>query len=168
MADDGPKKAGAWLETCLRTVNFQTLQAEIGMRMLAAPRAESVPRDMLFPGWVPGSDTQQGHHPNHSGLHLLFHKANTQYEPPYRWGLMQRRVLCRPHQPLTTPLPPAGLSPLWGEQGRRKGLGCISVRHFPRPLPLRQERHRAAAGIAKHSPAPCLRLVFANVTRVQE
>lgn len=40
----GPKRAGAWLETFLRTVNFQTLQAEIGMRMLAAPWAENVPR----------------------------------------------------------------------------------------------------------------------------
>lgn len=62
-------------------------------------------------------------------------------------------------QTLITPLPP-----LWDAQGRRKGLGC-----FPQQLPVCQERLRAAAaGIAKPSPLPCLRLVFASVTRVQQ
>lgn len=62
------------------------------MRMLAAPWVESIPRGMLFPGWVPEPDTPGGHHPKRSGLRLLFHKADTQHEPPYRSGLMQRRV----------------------------------------------------------------------------
>lgn len=168
VADNGPERSGAQLKTFLTMVTFQTLQAEVGMRKLGTPRVESFPGGTLFPGWVPGSDTLQGHHPKRSGLRLLFHKADTQYEPPYWSGLMQGRVLCCPHQTLITPLTPPRLGLLWGTQGRKKGLGCILARRSPQQLPLHQEKHRAAAGIAKHSPALCLRLVFANVTRVQE
>lgn len=72
------------------------------------------------------------------------------------------------HQTLITPLSPLGLSPLWGAQGRRKGLGCTAAHCSPRQHPLRQEKRCAAAGIAKPSPVLCLSLVFASVTRVQQ
>lgn len=77
-------------------------------------------------------------------------------------------MLCHPHQILITPLPRLRLSPLWGAQGTRKGLGCTAAQCSPRQFPLRQEKRCAAAGIAKPSPVLCLSLVFASVTRVQE
>lgn len=100
VADEGPKRAGAWLEAFLRAVNFWTLQAEVGRRMPAAPRVESVPRGNAVPS--PGSDTPRGCHPKLSGLCVLLTRQTHDTSP--RTGRMQRRVLCHPHQALTTPL----------------------------------------------------------------
>lgn len=81
VANDGPKITRAWLTTFLRTADFQTIQAEVGMKVLAAPWVEGFPRGTLFPRWVPGSNTPQGCHTKHSWLHRLFHKADANYKP---------------------------------------------------------------------------------------
>lgn len=66
------------------------------------------------------------------------------------------------------PTPTSRAQPVLGCTGQEEGAGEHISSVLPHHLPLCREKLRAAAGIAKPSPALCLSLVFANVTRVQE
>lgn len=69
-----------------------------------------------------------------------------------------------PHRPTPT----SRAQPILGCTGQEEGAGGHFSSVLSHHLPLCLEKLRAAAGIAKPSPAQCLSLVFANVTRVQE
>lgn len=163
MASDGSKRAGAWLE---RTGTFRTLQAEVGMRVPAAPWVESVPRGTLFPalGLTPQWDVTQ----SFQGCVCCFRRQTHETSPHTGQDGCKGWCWAIPTRPSSPHCHLGGLASCGAHGAGGRGWGAFQLGAPPIQLLLRQERRRTAAGIAKHSPAPCLRLVFANVTRVQE